>query len=71
MSLIANKKSKTSKLFDSHFSTKASNKVLGLSISKRIVEAHNGRLYHDADQPETTFVIELPAFLMTLRFQII
>lgn len=51
------------KLFDSYFSTKASNKGmgLGLSISKRIVEAHNGRLYYEAEKPETTFVIELPA----------
>lgn len=51
------------KLFDSYFSTKASDKGmgLGLSISKRIVEAHNGRLYYEPDRPETTFVIELPA----------
>lgn len=51
------------KLFDSYFSTKASDKGmgLGLSISKRIVEAHSGRLYYEADQPETTFVIEFPA----------
>lgn len=53
------------KLFDTYFSTKASSKGmgLGLSISKRIIESHNGRLYYDAGLPDTTFVIELPELI--------
>lgn len=50
------------KLFEPFFSTK---KVgigtgLGLSISRNIVENHNGRLYYDPNEKQTTFVIELP-----------
>ena len=53
------------RLFESYFSTKADSKGmgLGLSISKKIIEAHNGKLFYDADLPETTFIIELPALI--------
>ncbi|MGY3804386.1 ATP-binding protein [Pigmentibacter ruber] len=34
---------------------------LGLSISKRIIEMHNGKLYYDRSNKNTTFVIELPS----------
>lgn len=33
---------------------------LGLSISKGIVESHRGRLYLDRNEPNTTFVMEIP-----------
>lgn len=53
------------KLFESYFSTKSHSKGmgLGLSISKKIIDSHNGSLYYDPELPETTFVIELPALI--------
>ena len=33
---------------------------LGLSISKGIIEKHEGRIYLDVNQPNTTFVVALP-----------
>lgn len=33
---------------------------LGLSVSMRIIEKHNGKMYLDKNAKETTFVIVLP-----------
>lgn len=48
-------------IFDSFFTTKPKEKGsgLGLSISKRFVEEHGGKLYL-ADGPQTRFIIVLP-----------
>ena len=50
------------KIFQPFFTTKpvGQGTGLGLSICKGIIEAHKGKLWVDADQPNTTFVIELP-----------
>lgn len=45
------------------FTTKQSKKSsgLGLSISKRIIEDHNGKIYLDEKSKNTSFIIELPS----------
>ena len=49
------------KLFDSFFTTKEEGLGIGLSISRSIVESHNGRLLARLDQKRgATFIIELP-----------
>ncbi|WGL59673.1 ATP-binding protein [Pigmentibacter sp. JX0631] len=51
------------KLMNPFFTTKQVGKGtgLGLSISKRIIEMHNGKLYYDRSNKNTTFIIELPS----------
>lgn len=52
------------KIFDPFFSTKEQGTGLGLTISYRLVEAHQGRLYAESTPGEgTIFTVELPAVL--------
>lgn len=55
-------KQTTEKMFESFYTTKESGKGtgFGLSVSKNIVEAHNGRIYYDQNSKNTKFVIEIP-----------
>lgn len=50
------------KIFDSFFTTKKSGQGtgLGLAVSAKIIEAHNGKLYYDSKSTNTRFVLELP-----------
>jgi len=50
------------KLFLPHFTTKSldSGTGFGLSICKKLVSQHQGEIFLDASQRETTFVMELP-----------
>ncbi|PWU19286.1 MAG: hypothetical protein C5B49_06040 [Bdellovibrio sp.] len=50
------------KLFLPNFTTKSldSGTGFGLSICKKLVESHRGRIYLDSEQANTTFVVELP-----------
>ena len=49
-------------MWDSFFTTKAVGKGtgLGLSLCAKIINDHGGKIFVDNDQPNTTFVIELP-----------
>jgi signal transduction histidine kinase len=49
------------KLFESFFSTKRNGMGLGLSITRTIVEAHDGRIWAESGPDEgTVFQVELP-----------
>ncbi len=48
-------------IFDLYFTTKESGGGIGLAISKKIIEAHEGNLYFESKQGQgTVFYIELP-----------
>jgi two-component system sensor kinase FixL len=47
-------------LFDPFVTTKATGMGLGLAISRSIVEAHGGRLWHERASPGSVFAFTLP-----------
>ena len=50
-----------SNLFTPLFTTKAQGMGLGLSICKRMIEAHSGKIYvQSTSKKGTTFVVSLP-----------
>ncbi len=49
------------KIFDLYFSTKPNGGGIGLAISKKIIEAHEGKIYFKSEKNKgTCFIIELP-----------
>ncbi|MEH7270882.1 ATP-binding protein, partial [Bacillus toyonensis] len=47
-------------IFDPFFSTKDSGTGLGLSVTKKIIQNHNGTLKMTSDPDGTTFTISIP-----------
>ena len=57
------------RIFDAFFSTKPQGTGMGLSISRRIIEAHGGRLWASANAQEgATFQFTLPSTAADTRF---
>lgn len=49
------------KLFESFYTTKSEGMGIGLSVSKSIIESHNGRLWAELnDGPGATFSFSIP-----------
>ena len=49
------------KIFDAYYSTKSSGSGLGLSTSRKIIEAHNGSIKVDSvPEKGSSFTIQLP-----------
>jgi signal transduction histidine kinase len=50
------------KLFDAFYTTKADGMGIGLSVSRSIIERHNGRIWAEPnDGPGATFAFAIPA----------
>jgi signal transduction histidine kinase len=49
-----------SRMFDAGFTTRAGSAGLGLAVSKRIIEEHNGTITATAGQPGAMLLIRLP-----------
>ena len=49
-------------LFDPFVTTKAKGMGLGLTISRSIVDAHGGRLWHEPRTPGSAFCFTLPIY---------
>ena len=51
------------RLFEAFYTTKSSGMGIGLSVSRSIVESHNGRLWAQAnDGPGATFAFSIPEY---------
>lgn len=49
------------KLYNPFFTTRSEGTGLGLSITRKIIESHGGRIFHESDgQAGTRFIVELP-----------
>lgn len=55
------------KIFSKFFTTKNSGMGLGLNLSKRIIESHNGTLNLNLNSKNTQFVICIPKTRMTIK----
>ncbi|MBT9141061.1 MAG: Sporulation kinase E [Dehalococcoidia bacterium] len=60
---IGMEESQIKKIFDPFFTTKEEGTGLGLTVSYRLVEAHNGKLYAESTTGKgSVFTVELPLF---------
>ncbi len=60
---IGMEESQIKKIFDPFFTTKKEGTGLGLTVSYRLIEAHNGKLYAESTTGKgSVFTVELPVF---------